>query len=435
MKSRIVGCVLLTVFLLAGGSASATTWYVEPGGTGDALSIQGGIDLCAAGDTVLVACGIYLESGIAMTVPITLISETAEPGCVTVDAQSAETIVYGEWEEGNADVVGITFTGGQGDRCGGFDMTGSAVVNFDRCILVDNHGGSQPGGGRGGAVGCFDQSRASFRSCRLMGNSAYGGGGIFARNQTAVTLDTCILENNSAVWGGGVELRDDSSLEIVSCTLVGNESDSWQGGGVTNWSSTTVLVSNSIIAFGAYGSAVAGSFEFTACDLFGNAHGDWIGDIADQLGENGNLHADPLFCGEQSPPEPLTLYNTSPCAAENNPDYGLIGALPVGCISTAVVDGPLHAGDFALDHGFPNPFNPRATIAFDLAEPQLARLTVHTIGGEKVATLVDGVRAAGRHEVVWDGCDARGRAMPSGTYIVRLETARGVEATKVTLAR
>ena len=35
----------------------------------------------------------------------------------------------------------------------------------------------------------------------------------------------------------------------------------------------------------------------------------------------------------------------------------------------------------------------------------------------------------------WNGCDVAGHAMPSGTYIVRLETESGAEARKVSLIR
>ena len=37
--------------------------------------------------------------------------------------------------------------------------------------------------------------------------------------------------------------------------------------------------------------------------------------------------------------------------------------------------------------------------------------------------------------VVWNGKGATGRAVPSGTYVVRLETESGVEARKVMLLR
>jgi hypothetical protein len=69
---------------------------------------------------------------------------------------------------------------------------------------------------------------------------------------------------------------------------------------------------------------------------------------------------------------------------------------------------------------YPNPFNPQTTIAFELPRDGRVAVTVHTLAGETVATLVNGERTAGRHEVVWSGRDADGRPVPSGVYLYRL---------------
>jgi hypothetical protein len=83
----------------------------------------------------------------------------------------------------------------------------------------------------------------------------------------------------------------------------------------------------------------------------------------------------------------------------------------------------------------PNPFNPRATVSFELPSAQHATVAVYDPTGRRLAVLLDEERGAGSHAIAWDGRDAAGRALPSGSYIVRLETARGTEARKVTLLR
>jgi len=70
------------------------------------------------------------------------------------------------------------------------------------------------------------------------------------------------------------------------------------------------------------------------CDIFGNGGGDWVGTIADQLGVDGNIWEDPLYCGTASPSNPYELHEDSPCAEGATPDCGLIGAFRVGCSST-----------------------------------------------------------------------------------------------------
>jgi flagellar hook assembly protein FlgD len=61
-------------------------------------------------------------------------------------------------------------------------------------------------------------------------------------------------------------------------------------------------------------------------------------------------------------------------------------------------------------------------IRFDLDREQPVRLTVFSVEGKLVTTLVAGQLPAGRHEVQWDGRDARGHRMASGMYFYRLET-------------
>jgi hypothetical protein len=71
--------------------------------------------------------------------------------------------------------------------------------------------------------------------------------------------------------------------------------------------------------------------SLSRCGVFGNDGGDWIGCIAGQGTINDNFSEDPLFCGEDNPDEPFTLHSDSPCASENNPACGLVGARRAGC--------------------------------------------------------------------------------------------------------
>ena len=74
-----------------------------------------------------------------------------------------------------------------------------------------------------------------------------------------------------------------------------------------------------------------------------------------------------------------------------------------------------------LRGNFPNPFNPSTRIAFDLPRAADVTLEVYSIGGRRVATLVDGAMTSGPHDVSWYGLDDEGHAMSSGVYFIRLE--------------
>lgn len=72
---------------------------------------------------------------------------------------------------------------------------------------------------------------------------------------------------------------------------------------------------------------------------------------------------------------------------------------------------------------YPNPFNPSTTIAFQLEAAATVSLTLHDAAGRRVRELVQqGDFAAGEAQVDWDGRDDSGRLMPSGVYLVRMET-------------
>ncbi|ARA93673.1 hypothetical protein AWN76_011195 [Rhodothermaceae bacterium RA] len=70
-----------------------------------------------------------------------------------------------------------------------------------------------------------------------------------------------------------------------------------------------------------------------------------------------------------------------------------------------------------LHPNYPNPFNPRTTIRFDLPEAAVVRLAVYDLLGRPVATLLDGLTPAGSHTVTVDA-----RRWASGVYLYVLDT-------------
>ncbi len=76
----------------------------------------------------------------------------------------------------------------------------------------------------------------------------------------------------------------------------------------------------------------------------------------------------------------------------------------------------------ALHPAAPNPFNPTTTLAFSLPRTGAVRVDIYGADGRLVRRLIDDVREAGRHTVVWDGQDSAGRPAGSGVYLVRLQS-------------
>lgn len=75
---------------------------------------------------------------------------------------------------------------------------------------------------------------------------------------------------------------------------------------------------------------------------------------------------------------------------------------------------------FGLENNYPNPFNPSTTIVFSLETTGPASLIVYDMMGRRVRHLVEGIRVAGQHQVVWDGRDDGGQPVASGTYVYTL---------------
>lgn len=89
----------------------------------------------------------------------------------------------------------------------------------------------------------------------------------------------------------------------------------------------------------------------------------------------------------------------------------------------------------AIESIHPNPFNPQTNIQLALREEGRAEVTVFAVDGSRVRTLVDGTLPAGRHDVVWDGRDDRGRSVSSGVYFLRLTHPDGQDLKKAVLVK
>jgi hypothetical protein len=84
----------------------------------------------------------------------------------------------------------------------------------------------------------------------------------------------------------------------------------------------------------------------------------------------------------------------------------------------------------ALRQNYPNPFNPATRITFELNHPQHVTLKIYDIQGQYITTLVDGDRAAGRHDIMFDAGN-----LASGMYLYRLETPQRTITRAMTLIK
>lgn len=103
-------------------------------------------------------------------------------------------------------------------------------------------------------------------------------------------------------------------------------------------------------------------------------------------------------------------------------------------VRRSLAPAPVPAGGLRLG-AHPNPANPRAVLSFELPEAASASLVILDARGMVVRTLRMGELEAGRHEAAWDGTDASGRAVASGSYLARLVSGAGTASARLTLLR
>ena len=114
-------------------------------------------------------------------------------------------------------------------------------------------------------------------------------------------------------------------------------------------------------------------------------------------------------------------------------DYTVSDALVVAGNEYIAVD---IAESFSLLSNHPNPFNPQTTLVYELADDSPVTLKVFDLLGNEVVQLVDQVQQSGyQYRVNWDGLDSQYRPVPSGIYLVRLETSQESILHKITLLR
>jgi len=120
----------------------------------------------------------------------------------------------------------------------------------------------------------------------------------------------------------------------------------------------------------------------------------------------------------------VTIYEFKGSGQQAHSDWSLYGwgdeEVPeAGCPTT-----------FALSRNYPNPFNARTVIAYQLPEASEVRLEVYNILGEKVATLVNGQEEAGYRSVTWDATE-----ISSGIYFYKLTAGDYTETKRMMLVK
>jgi hypothetical protein len=86
--------------------------------------------------------------------------------------------------------------------------------------------------------------------------------------------------------------------------------------------------------------------------------------------------------------------------------------------------------EFSLSQNYPNPFNPATTIEFSITKNSNINLSIYTITGEFVTTLINSNIEKGNYKLTFDASK-----LASGTYIYTLKTDEQQLSKKMTLIK
>ncbi len=337
MSKSYVVIVAAVAFGPSAFPALAVEWNVNPGGTGDAPTIQAAYDLANAGDVIVLEPGIYQDSntrsfGDWHTTESTTAIAFVKPGVDLTSTGGADaTILDGEFSHhglvgtdlGATRIQGVTFQDCRPAGTGGLSVKAGAG-----CILFR----SQP-----------TVDRCVFRRCIAPEFDVDGASGLYIiQGSGAVVSFNYFADNYGGDIGGAAGILEHTGGLLVNNTFVRNGAG--DAGGAVEVNGSVLTVRNNVFAFnfansGGGAFACLGSTVITSsCNLF------WENDapVGEHvypggcivLGANNDLVADPFFCDAVH--DVFTIQSNSPASPSDPSGCGLRGAFPVGCGTVSI---------------------------------------------------------------------------------------------------
>jgi hypothetical protein len=331
---------------------------------------------------------------------------------------------------------------------GAFFSDYAAGVAFLHCVLAGNTA-------RQGGAARLNGVDTSFANCTIDGNSAWDAGGAFMVSGTQLNIFYTIISNNE----GAALVGEVGDLQCVGSNIHGNLGGNWTDALASSRDRNGNLESDPLFcgandhhlqaaspcAPGNNTVGLIGALS-TGCDNvglyllgFSAARHDRHVDLAWTVSGNGHEFqlqgrtrtdsagpswtvphaADDLpgrYVASDTPPADAGALVYSLSAREPGGDWFLLGEVQVDAAPM------LPAAFLVLDSVHPNPFNPRVNILYTILQDAGVRASIHDLQGRLVADLVAGQQPAGPHTLTWDGTDQDGRPLPTGSYLLRLES-------------
>lgn len=427
---HLPSCILLAFLTLGCVQPSGATSRSVPG---EAPTIGSALSASTAGDSVVVDSGTYAPSTNGETFPLTIPADVILLGagrddCI-VDAEGSASVL---WFDGGAPIVrGFRFRGGSADRGGGAQIL-SGSPEISDCLFLQNQALRRGAGiNIQGTAAPWIHHNVVWES--FDSNITHPGdphGIQFGESSTGLAEHNLIGRGDS----NGLLVGEFAAPVIRHNIFFENGIDGVRGRGICNLGDPTTVVSHNLFFGNSIAAMVIPNPAGGFLDLSGSAASSL--DAGDPI--YGNIDGDPRLVS----PGLLIfqLFGDSPAIDAGDPSLagdpdGSVADLGPYYYPIAVGETPDSPGLTRLLPSFPNPFNPRTQLRFELARSADVELEVLDLRGRRVRSLGGGALPMGVHSLVWDGTNDRGETVASGVYIVHLATSTFDDSQVVTLIR
>ncbi len=102
----------------------------------------------------------------------------------------------------------------------------------------------------------------------------------------------------------------------------------------------------------------------------------------------------------------------------------------IGDSNTVYVNNDIPKFKFELNQNYPNPFNPTTKIKYTISEREFVSLKVYDVLGNKITTLVNEEKPAGKYEINFNG-----ENLSSGIYFYKLHAGNFIQTNKMILVK
>ncbi|MDP7529375.1 MAG: T9SS type A sorting domain-containing protein, partial [Candidatus Marinimicrobia bacterium] len=178
----------------------------------------------------------------------------------------------------------------------------------------------------------------------------------------------------------------------------------------------------------------------TSCHMYGNASGGLTLTSYSGVMTNSNSGAS-VVPGDHANSLLWQKVNSGDMP-QNNPDLNsdevdLIaqwideGALEV---QLSIIDETLPI-TYNLYNAYPNPFNPKTTLQYDLPEDAMVNITIYDMMGRQVKTLVNGSQTAGYKFIQWNATNDEGKPVSAGLYLYTIQAGEFRQTKKMVLLK